>query len=484
MQQDEDIRIIDLPEVDSLSPGMMVAVDSEAAGSKSFDLGTLSQNIDTIEGQVAAIRQVPESSSGNEGQVLTVDSEGTPGWADVPKELPATLGTVGQVLTVDQNGPAWNDIPSELPSTMGTSGQVLTFDGTDIVWANPPEGVYVLNYTEIGSFTDIDVDRMKTQPTFVRIDAAQSITIKTSLTNTITIPLEIGTMMRLVEQDTAWAVFVAEKVQYYPTGTGNAAFGASACHVNVLLRICKSDVSSTTKIFSCYGDIEDTSALFNGEYNPMPCTVYYQNGRGAYLDTGNVSTQYTGRATAVQFNSASGKYRRNLLMPEEIQSHDFANDSTPEQIQFMGWGATSNRAGYRTINEVPASTSIDAGKVLAVASNGTAGWGNAVGFVKNVGALTDAATITASNLNNGFATLSTSQSTLTIIDVVGTDEIVNFAVEITPSVNCTLTIKKKAGSSEAVTLKHSVAAGNTLEANKTYQVTAVGNCWTLAEFEA
>ena len=117
------------------------------------------------------------------------------------------------------------------------------------------------------------------------------------------------------------------------------------------------------------------------------------------------------------------------------------------------------------------------------ANQGTIAWGNAIGFVKNVGSLTDAATITATTLNNGFATLSTSQSALTIIDVVGTDEIVNFAIEITPSVNCTLTIKKKVGSGEAVPLKHAVAAGNTLEANKTYQVTAVGTCWTLAEFE-
>ena len=251
---------------------------------------------------------------------------------------------------------------------------MLTFNGSANTWANPPEGVYVLNYSEIGSFTDIDVDRMKTQPTFVRIDAAQSITIKTSLTNTITIPLEIGTMMRLVEQSTAWAVFVAEKVQYYPTGTNNAAFGARTCHVNILLRICKSDVSSTTKVFSCYGDIEDTFGLFNE--SSMPCTMHYQNARGADLDTGNVFTQYTGRATAVQFNSASGKYRRNLLMPEEIQSHDFSKDETPEQIQFMGWGATSNRAGYKTINEVPTSAAGDSGKVLTVAANGTPVWGN------------------------------------------------------------------------------------------------------------
>lgn len=132
---------------------------------------------------------------------------------------------------------------------------------------------------------------------------------------------------------------------------------------------------------------------------------------------------------------------------------------------------------------VPSSTAADSGKVLSVDSNGTASWGNAVGFVKNVGQLTDSSQIVAYNLNNGFATLSTSQSALTIVDVVGTDEIVNFAIEITPSVNCTLTIKKKVGSGGFVDLKHSVAAGNELVAGKTYQVTAVGNCWTLAEFE-
>jgi hypothetical protein len=151
----------------------------------------------------------------------------------------------------------------------------------------------------------------------------------------------------------------------------------------------------------------------------------------------------------------------------------------------QNWSDSSGgHYGWKPVNEVPSSTASDSGKVLSVDSNGTAAWGNAVGFVKNAGPLTDGATITATTLNNGFATLSTSQSALTIIDVVGTDEIVNFAIEIEPSVNCTLTIQKKVGTNSPVTLKHSVAAGNTLEAGKTYQVTAVGNCWTLAEFEA
>ena len=158
--------------------------------------------------------------------------------------------------------------------------------------------------------------------------------------------------------------------------------------------------------------------------------------------------------------------------------------TNPSNGQVLSYTNDGTVYAWKDINEVPTSAAGDSGKVLTIAANGTPGWGNAVGFVKNAGALTDAATITAANLNNGFATLSTSQSTLTIVDVVDTDEVVNFAIDITPSVNCTLTIQKKIGSGTPVTLKHSVAAGNALEAGKTYQVTAVGNCWTLAEFEA
>ena len=100
---------------------------------------------------------------------------------------------------------------------------------------------------------------------------------------------------------------------------------------------------------------------------------------------------------------------------------------------------------------------------------------------------------TATNLstvavaNNSIAKLvNTSQNLITVtVDTVATDEVPNFAVEIdnTNGVNATLTVKKLVGNSYTP-LKYSVSAGNQIEAGKYYQLTCVGDCWTLAEFEA
>lgn len=65
------------------------------------------------------------------------------------------------------------------------------------------------------------------------------------------------------------------------------------------------------------------------------------------------------------------------------------------------------------------------------------------------------------------------------------NEAANVCLELTPTVNCTLTVKtvKYDGTQDVETaLKHSVSAGNVLEANKTYQVSCKGNCWSFEEF--
>ena len=90
-------------------------------------------------------------------------------------------------------------------------------------------------------------------------------------------------------------------------------------------------------------------------------------------------------------------------------------------------------------------------------------------------------------VNNSVTKLvNTSRNQIIItVDTVATDEVPNFAVEIdnTNGVNADVTVKKLVGNSYTA-LKYSVAAGNQIEAGKYYQLTCVGDCWTLAEFEA
>ena len=102
-----------------------------------------------------------------------------------------------------------------------------------------------------------------------------------------------------------------------------------------------------------------------------------------------------------------------------------------------------------------------------------------VGAVKLGSRLTDAASINVPN--NALSTLNTAQSTLTLNVNVDGNEVPNFAVEITPSVDVTLTVTKTVGNT-TTTLNPSVSGGNSLTTGKLYQVTCVGSCWTLAEF--
>ena len=106
---------------------------------------------------------------------------------------------------------------------------------------------------------------------------------------------------------------------------------------------------------------------------------------------------------------------------------------------------------------------------------------SSIGSVKNGGALTSAASVNVPN--NACSTLSTSEAALTLNVNLADGEIPNFAVEITAGAVITLTVTKTVGST-TTTLNYSSAAGNGLESGKLYQVTCVGNCWTLAEFTA
>lgn len=62
----------------------------------------LAGGLSTAEGEIDDLQDiVPTPAAGDSGKVLTAGADGTGSWADVPKELPASLGTAGQVLTVN-----------------------------------------------------------------------------------------------------------------------------------------------------------------------------------------------------------------------------------------------------------------------------------------------------------------------------------------------------------------------------------------------
>lgn len=520
---DDELEIHQLPEVSTLQAGMMVAVDSQPTGTKSFNLTT------ALEGKASA----SDMTTALEGKV-------------------------------------------DAPATTPVEGQVLTFNGSANTWANPPEGVYVLNYSEVNYLTDIDLNRAKSQPTYIRIDEGYGdVTINipynngsTTVQTNYTMVLKTGTTLKLSYIKDGNNEFVFTSV-YEDGFYGGGPMGSYGTLFPMLY--IRNDNGYLYKWFKVSGELNNGS-LTGGM--PVPFTKYYHNSRG----NGNIASDRN--AVEIQFQW-DGNIRKQCLLPGEIVNHDFSNDDTPEQIQFMGWGATSNRAGYKTIKEVPPSTASDSGKVLSVDSAGTpvwttiasspfvlldrsvSGWYSTIPTIVAAGKIpmfydpytyenvqrnilyvyqyTDTSskyvfmgtgvkipdftpspkffyvtytldTSTGSggvtgcdangigeetinstsrlsgdtlSIDNNRAykiTISTilakSNLTIKIEDVATADFAANVSIELTPTTNMTLTVKKW-----NTTLKYSVAAGNQLTAGKTYQITVFGGCWTMAEFQ-
>lgn len=84
--------------------------------------------------------------------------------------------------------------------------------------------------------------------------------------------------------------------------------------------------------------------------------------------------------------------------------------------------------------------------------------------------------------NNASSTLTSEQETLTLNVIVEEGEVPNFAVEILAETNIELTVTKTVGNGTPVTLYASSTGGSSLVSGKYYQVSCIGNCWTLAEF--
>lgn len=69
---------------------------------------------------------------------------------------------------------------------------------------------------------------------------------------------------------------------------------------------------------------------------------------------------------------------------------------------------------------------------------------------------------------------------------VPSEHVANFAVEVTPTVDCTVTVKTSKNSYATphwITLSRALGVSNVMRAGKKYQITCIGTCWTIAEFE-
>ena len=69
---------------------------------------------------------------------------------------------------------------------------------------------------------------------------------------------------------------------------------------------------------------------------------------------------------------------------------------------------------------------------------------------------------------------------------VPSEHVANFAVEVTPTVDCTVTVKTSKNSYATphwITLNKASGVSNVMRAGNKYQITCIGTCWTIAKFE-
>ena len=98
----------------------------------------------------------------------------------------------------------------------------------------------------------------------------------------------------------------------------------------------------------------------------------------------------------------------------------------------------------------------------------------------NGGMMPDTASITVPNNARSF--ISTTKAALSVMVNLADGEVPNFVLEIRSTQQTGISVKAVYSDTTAV-LKYSEADGNIIEANKDYQLTCVGTCWTIAEFK-
>lgn len=103
------------------------------------------------------------------------------------------------------------------------------------------------------------------------------------------------------------------------------------------------------------------------------------------------------------------------------------------------------------------------------------------GALKNGGTLTSSTAITVPNNASSFCAITEAAGDVIITVETEADEVPNFAFTFTTVNDITISVEHDIDD-QTDTLLYSVAGGNEATGGKTYQLTCVGDCWTLAEF--
>lgn len=392
-------EIHNLPEVTTLQPGMMVAVDSEPTGTKSFNLTTALEDKASASDVTDLATAVAGKADASDLTAIATTVEGKADASDVTAletamEGKADASTTYTKTEVDQAITGIKAVPASTPSD---EGKVLSVDASgDATWGTIRE-VPTATVADVGKALKADADRIPTWTTISEVPystASNAGNILTVNANGTPGWAKDNTAIVLIDQTQSASVRAAQFADIIAQGKKPAIIYSCDLAPSQSLSffaIYQYDNASNQHIFT------GTSLLDDTNYHVMP---------RIYTIIVSISSDF--------LSSGASTFENGSLC------YDYLSGDAP---------STEITVKNNTLTEV------------------------------------------SSSITNNISTL-----TITIESVY--QRKANAAIELNP-INSDLTLTVKFGSS---TLRHSVSAGTTLTAGKYYQVTAVGNSWTVAEF--
>lgn len=315
--------------------------------------------------------EVPQVTESDNGKVLTAvyDAGGAAvEWAESAGGLPDTTGaSQGDVLTIGSSGAEWAAVPTELPASLGTAGQVLTVNAgaTGVEWASAQSGssytagagIEISQQNAISVSTDnatLDFDAVDTTLTSNALPTAQfTPTVSLANTNTCTIKLVPDSTITIVAPAEANGKELVCRLRSVKNSTTIYAYlqvGIGACFYNN---------SSVYQLSAGTNTISTTLTLKNA----LDATTFNQQFYSPY------PVQYTWDDILLEDFYIDFGYAVDLEFGDVMFGTLTISGGHVEIVTDAG-----AHSSLKVKNPLPASTSGDQDKVLTVNSSGTPVW--------------------------------------------------------------------------------------------------------------